>query len=93
MEFLPFVVIAVAFWLLIVRPAARRTKQAQQLQASLKSGDKVILSSGIYAVLREVRDDRVLAEVAPGVVVEVARGGVAGVEAPSEPPTADPTQE
>lgn len=93
MEFLPLVVIAIAFWLLIVRPTARRNKEVRRLQSSLATGDRVILASGIYATLQEIRDDRVLAEVAPGVVVEVARGAIAAVEAPPEPPTAiDPSQ-
>ena len=87
MELLPLAVVALAFWLLIVRPASRRSKESRQLQAGLSEGDRIVLVSGIYATLVELGDDRVRAEIAPGVIIEVARGGIAAVEAPPEPPT------
>lgn len=83
MEFLPLIAVVLVFWLLIVRPASRRQKQLQQLQASLKPGDRVVLASGLYGTLSVVGDDRLHVEVAPGVVVEVARGAIAAVEAPA----------
>ena len=87
MELLPLAVIALAFWLLIVRPASRRSKEVRRLQAGLSVGDRIVLVSGIHATLVELGDDRVRAEIAPGVIVEVARGGIAAVEAIPEPPT------
>ncbi|WP_185996496.1 preprotein translocase subunit YajC [Nocardioides campestrisoli] len=80
MEFLPLVAIALVFWLLIVRPAGKRQKEIAKLQAALKVGDRVLLSSGIFAVVRETSEDRVRVEIADGVVVEVARGAVAAIE-------------
>ena len=88
---LPLVAIALVFWLLLVRPAARRQKEVARLQAGLKPGDRVVLSSGMFATLREVRDDRVTAEIADGVVVEVARGAVAGVDLGTADAPADPS--
>lgn len=80
MEFLPLVAIALVFWLFIVRPASRRQKEVSRLQAALATGDRVLLSSGIYATVQETFDDRIRAEIAPGVVVEVARGAVAAIQ-------------
>jgi preprotein translocase subunit YajC len=73
---LPLVAIALLFWLLLIRPASKRQREVRQMQASLAVGDEVMLTSGIYGVLRSLDDDRVQAEIAPGVVVEVARGAV-----------------
>ncbi|WP_181311147.1 preprotein translocase subunit YajC [Nocardioides campestrisoli] len=84
MEFLPLVAIALVFWLLIVRPAGKRQKEIAKLQAALKVGDRVLLSSGIFAVVRETSEDRVRVEIADGVVVEVARGAVAAIEPAAE---------
>ncbi len=77
---LPIVAIALIFWLLIVRPASRRQKQIAQLQSGLNTGDKVMLSAGIYGVITATTDDRVHVQIADGVVVEAARGAVASVD-------------
>lgn len=82
---LPLAAIALVFWLLLVRPASRRQKEVAALQAGLRAGDRVMLSSGIYATLRTVEEDRVTAQIADGVVVQVARGAIASVEGPDHP--------
>ena len=46
------------------------------MQSSLVVGDEVMLTSGIYGVLQSLDDERVSVQIAPGVVVEVARGAV-----------------
>ena len=86
---LPFVAIALIFWLLVMRPASRRQKEIARLQAGLDVGDKVMLSSGIYGVIGAIAEDRVHVQVADGVVLEVARGAVASVD--REPARNDPT--
>ena len=73
---LPLVGIALLFWFLMIRPAQRRQREVRQMQSSLVVGDEVMLTSGIYGVLRSLDDEKVRVELAPGVVVEVARGAV-----------------
>jgi len=72
----PFVGIALLFWLLMIRPAQRRQRVVRQMQSSLAVGDEVMLTSGMFGVLRSLEDDRVGVELAPGVVVEVVRGAI-----------------
>ena len=103
---LPLVGIALLFWFLMIRPAQRRQREVRQMQSSLVVGDEVMLTSGIYGVLESLDDERVRVELAPGVVVEVARGAVgqkvspaAGSETPEsldtdrEPGSTDTTTE
>ena len=45
---LPFVLIALVFWLLIVRPQRRRQQELSSTQASLGPGVEVMLGSGIF---------------------------------------------
>jgi len=73
---LPLLAIALLFWFLMIRPAQRRQRQVRQMQSSLAVGDEVMLTSGIYGVLRTLDDERLRVELAPDVVVEVARGAV-----------------
>ncbi|WP_231123769.1 preprotein translocase subunit YajC [Nocardioides sambongensis] len=68
--------IAVIFWLLIIRPAQRRQKAMQQMQSGLDVGDRVLLTSGVFATIAEITDDDLAVEVAPGVVLRVVRGAI-----------------
>ncbi|WP_121250992.1 preprotein translocase subunit YajC [Nocardioides ferulae] len=79
---LPLVGIALLFWLLIIRPASRRQKQLAQMQDSLQIGDEVVLTSGILGSVAALEEGRARIEVAPGVVITVARGAVGQVVPP-----------
>jgi preprotein translocase subunit YajC len=65
------------FWLLIVRPQQQRQKKHRELVASLVPGDRVEAFSGIHGTLVEVHEQTVQMEVAPDVVVTMARLAVA----------------
>ncbi|KAA1424129.1 preprotein translocase subunit YajC [Nocardioides antri] len=73
------VAIAVVFWLLLIRPAQRRQKEVAAVQASLAPGETVVLTSGIVGTVTETADAHLMLEIAPGVVIKVARGAVATV--------------
>lgn len=95
--FLPFVLIALVFWFLIVRPQRRRQHELASTQSALGVGTEVMLGSGIYGTVASVEDDTLHLQVAPGTIVKVARQAVVKVidraEAPAEPtdPDAGPT--
>ena len=73
------VAIAVIFWLLIIRPAQRRQKEIAHVQASIAVGEDVVLTSGIFGTVREADEATLHVEIAPGVVIKVARGAVGSV--------------
>jgi preprotein translocase subunit YajC len=96
-QFLPLVAIALLFWVLVVRPASRRQKAVAQLQAELQPGQHVMMSSGIFGTVSSLEGDRARIEIAPGLVIEVARAAISVVDppAPSSGPNelTDPTDE
>jgi len=53
------VLMAVMMYFLLFRPQQQRAKQQARLLASLKSGDKVVTSSGIVGVVITVKDKTV----------------------------------
>ncbi|WP_183100870.1 preprotein translocase subunit YajC [Nocardioides pelophilus] len=73
------VAIVAIFWLLIIRPAQRRQKEVAQVQASIVPGETVVLTSGIFGTVSEVADAHLMIELAPGMVVKVARAAVGSV--------------
>lgn len=66
------------FWVLIVRPQQQRQKQHVALVDSLAVGDRVEAFSGIHGTLVEVGPTTVRFEIAPDVVVTMAKLAVAG---------------
>jgi preprotein translocase subunit YajC len=82
---LPFVLLALIFWLLIIRPQRRRQQELSKTQQTLGPGTEVMLGSGIFGTVTSVEDDRVHLEIAPGTVVTVARQAVVRVIAPTDP--------
>ncbi len=81
---LPFILIAGIFYLLIIRPMRSRQKNLESLIASLKNGDKVITTGGVYGTIAGVRDNTFLLKVADQVKMEVAKNAVASLQSSSE---------
>ena len=69
-SFLPLIIIMGAFMFF----ASRRQRKAMQatidLQESLRIGDRVQTTSGLYATITAIGEDTVSLEIAPGVVTE-----------------------
>ncbi len=81
---LPFILIAGIFYLLIIRPMRSRQKNLESLIASLKNGDKVITTGGVYGTIAGVRENTFLLKVADQVKMEVAKNAVASLQSPSQ---------
>ena len=86
LQLLPLLGVALLFYVLILRPAQRRSRELASMQSSLTVGDDVILTSGVHGTLAELGDDHVFVEIAEGVVIKVARGAIGNVhrDAPEE---------
>jgi preprotein translocase subunit YajC len=82
---LPFLFMGVIFYFLLIRPQQKRQKQHQQLMANLKTGDRVVTSSGIHGLIANVKETTFLLKVADNVKIEIDKSAVAGVEKTSEP--------
>ena len=80
-QLLPFVLIFVVFYFLLIRPQQKRAKEHRALVASLKRGDIVTTSGGIRGrVVKAVEgSETVDVEIAGNTVVEVVRAMVSDV--------------
>ena len=59
MTFAPMVLLIVVFYFILIRPQQKRAKQQAELIKNLKSGDKVVTSSGIVGLVITVKDKTV----------------------------------
>lgn len=83
---LPFILIFVIMYFLILRPQQKRVKDHAELVKNLRRGDTVITSGGLVGkVTKVVDDDQIEVEIADGVRVRQVRQMVSGVRAKGEP--------
>jgi preprotein translocase subunit YajC len=86
MSLVPFVLIFVIMWFLIIRPQQKRVKSHQEMIKNVRRGDTIVTSGGIIAKVSKVIDDAELeAEIADGVRVRILKGMVSDVRAKGEP--------
>jgi preprotein translocase subunit YajC len=79
-QFLPFALIVGIFYFVILLPMKRRQKKVQEFQESLKAGDKVVTTGGIYGQITKVNDRSVQLQIADKVRIEVSRAAVGGYQ-------------
>jgi preprotein translocase subunit YajC len=85
-QMLPFVLIFVIMYFLILRPQQKRVKEHSELVKNLRRGDTVVTSGGLVGkVTKVVDDEQVEMEIADGVRIRQMRQMVSGVRAKSEP--------
>jgi len=89
LQFVPLIFIFVIFYFLLIRPQQKQRKEHQQLVSTIKTGDRVVLASGIHGVISNVKDSTILVRVADNVKIEFDRSSVTSVErdADSSPTT------
>ena len=86
LQFVPFVLIFVIMWVLIIRPQQRKAREHQDLIKSVRRGDTVVSSGGIIGRVTKVTDDaEIEVEIADGVRVRLVRSMIAEVRAKGEP--------
>src|SRR5437773_9919929 len=76
---LPWLLIFVIFYVLMIRPQQRRVKEHQAAIAAVKKGDDVITGGGIRGRVTKVTDDEAEVEIANGVKVRVVKSTLTGV--------------
>lgn len=75
---LPFVLIFVFFYFLILRPQRKQSKDRDELLSSLKRGDDIVTTGGIYGKIINVEDDKITLEIAKGTNIRINRSGISG---------------
>ena len=83
---LPFALIFVIMYFLILRPQQKRVKQHQEMVKALRRGDTVVTSGGLIGkVTKVVDDEQIEVELADGVRARQMRQMIAEVRAKGEP--------
>jgi preprotein translocase subunit YajC len=82
--FLPLIIIFAIFYFLLIRPQQKRAKQHREMVASVKKGDKIITSGGIYGLIDSVGNKTVTIKVAENVKIKIGKNYIASVRTTAE---------
>lgn len=83
---IPFLLIFLIMWLLIIRPQQRKLKEHRTMVEALRRGDQVVTAGGIVGKVTKVREDgEVEVEIAPNVSVRVLKSTISNVLSKTEP--------
>jgi preprotein translocase subunit YajC len=85
-QLLPFVLIFVIMYFLILRPQQKRVKAHAEMVKNVRRGDTVVTSGGLVGkVTKVIDDDQIEVEIADGIRVRQVRAMVSDVRAKGEP--------
>ena len=85
-QLLPFALIFVIMYFLILRPQQKRVKAHQELVKAVRRGDTVITNGGLIGKVTKVIDeDQIEIEIADGVRIRQVRSMLTDVRAKGEP--------
>ena len=79
MTILPFILIFVIMYFIVIRPQQKKSKEHQEMLNKLKKNDEVMTSGGIYGKVVALTDTVVTLEVAPNVRIRVQRPQISAV--------------
>src|ERR1700746_1231813 len=88
LQFVPFVLVLAIFYFIILLPMRRKQQKVQRFLESLKVGDRVITTGGIYGQVTRLGDQSLQLQIADKLKIEVAKAAIGGYQ--GQPPVVEP---
>lgn len=65
------------FWLFMIRPQAKKAKEAKKFQENMQKGDKIVTIAGIHGVVNKVNEDgTIMIETSPGSYMKIEKSAI-----------------
>ena len=90
--FIPLILMFAVFYFLLIRPQQKKTRKHQDMLKSLKVGDRVVTTGGLFGTIVAGGDQIVKLEIADKIRVDVGRSYIAGKAESKEAPEAKETR-
>jgi preprotein translocase subunit YajC len=85
LQLLPFALVFVVFYVLVIRPEQKKRQQQQKMLTDLKRNDVVVLASGLHGRVMTLADEVITLEIAPRVQVQCDRSAVQRIVGVDDP--------
>ncbi len=76
MQMIMLVGIIAVFYFFMIRPQAKKAKEAKNFQSNLQKGDKVVTIAGIHGKVNKIEDTTLELEVSPGSYIKIEKSAV-----------------
>ncbi|MFJ6208243.1 preprotein translocase subunit YajC [Lysinibacillus sp. NPDC092081] len=76
LQFAPILLMFVAMWFILIRPAKKRQQETQSMQSNLQRGDKVITIGGLHGEVDSIEDTTVTLKIADNMRVKFDRQAI-----------------
>jgi preprotein translocase subunit YajC len=83
----PYVLILGIFYFVILLPMRKKQQKVEQFLGSLKAGDRVITTGGIYGQITKLNEQTVQLQIAEKIRIEVAKAAIGGYQ--GQPPVVE----
>ena len=83
----PYVLILGIFYFVILLPMRKKQQKVEQFLGSLKAGDRVITTGGIYGQITKLNEQSVQLQIAEKIRIEVAKAAIGGFQ--GQPPVVE----
>jgi preprotein translocase subunit YajC len=83
-SFVPLVLLMVVFWFVLIRPQQKKAKEHAQMLTKIKTGDRVVTSSGIIGTVVNVKDKSIVVRTAGDTKLEFTKGSISEILQGSE---------
>ena len=80
LQFVPFVLVLGIFYFIILLPMRRKQQKVQTFLESLKVGDRVITTGGIYGQITRLGEQSLQLQIADKLKIEVAKASIGGYQ-------------
>src|SRR5690242_21947894 len=87
LQLVPFVLVLAIFYFIMLLPMKRKQQKVQEFLSSLKVGDRVITTGGIYGQVTRLGEDSVQLQIADKTRIEVAKSAIGGLQ--GQPPVVE----
>ncbi len=77
--FLPFILLLVLFYFLLIRPQQKQQKVRQEMLGNLQKGDRIVTIGGMHGVIKEIHEDALVIRIADNVNIKLNRQGIDSV--------------
>jgi preprotein translocase subunit YajC len=91
LQFVPFVLVLGIFYFIILLPMRKKQQKVAQFLESLKVGDRVITTGGIYGQVTKLGGDSIQLQIADKLRIEVAKASIGGYQ--GQAPVVEPSNE
>jgi preprotein translocase subunit YajC len=73
---IPLLLIMVVFYFFLIRPQMKRQKELKTFRESLKKGDRIVTTGGIYGKINNISDHVITVDVGNNVLLKVDKSSV-----------------